>query len=152
MGRPRTMGKKAKNAGSKNEPKESKGADLSEQFQKELMQQQEKISQAAIKLENMAERKEKQERELRRCILSAKEVDTMTDGSLLYRQYGRMFLNADKEELLDQLEVSAKKSQKEVKTVEDTMVYFEKQRAEAETNLREMMAQLEKQMAAQEAA
>merc|ERR1719231_2203105 len=94
------MGKKAKNAGSKkNEPKESKGADLSEQFQKEIMQQQEKISQAAIKLENMAERKEKQERELRRCILSAKEVDTMTDGSLLYRQYGRMFLNADKEEL-----------------------------------------------------
>jgi len=39
------------------------------------------------------------------------------------------------------------KSQKEVKTIEDTLVYFEKQRAEAETNLREMMTQLEQQMA-----
>merc|ERR1711907_35480 len=95
-----------------------------------------------------APKEEKQARELRRAVMTAKEVDGIDDDRILYKQFGRMFLHQDKPAILEQLEASATKSQKEVKTVEDTMQYFEKQRSEAESNLREMMAQLESQMAA----
>lgn len=70
----------------------------------------------------------------------------------MYRQFGRMFLHQDKAPMLEQLEETAKKSQKEIKTVEDTMTYFEKQRKDAESNLREMMQQLESQMALNQSA
>merc|ERR1711934_888649 len=141
------MGKKAKNAGKKEKKSNADGGSVTEQFQKEFMQQQDKITKAAIQLENMSERKDKQARELRRAVMTAKEVDGIDDDRILYKQFGRMFLHQDKPAILEQLEASATKSQKEVKTVEDTMQYFEKQRSEAESTLREMMAQLESQMA-----
>lgn len=70
----------------------------------------------------------------------------MDEGQVLYRQFGRMFVQQDKAPMLEELEVSCKKSQKEVKTVDDTITYFEKQRSDAESNLRDMMTQLESQM------
>merc|ERR1712216_771203 len=146
----REMGKKAKNAGTKKNDKEAKGAGgvgVSEAVQKEFMQQQEKITKAAIQIENMTERKTKQLSELRRAAMTAKEIDGISEDVVLYKQCGKMFLHQPKEDLANQFEASAMKSQKEVKTIEDTLVYFEKQRAEAETNLREMMTQLEQQMA-----
>jgi len=76
----------------------------------------------------------------------------MEDEKVMYRQFGRMFLQQDKDPMLEQLEESAKRCQKEVKTVDDTMEYFEKQRKDAESNLRDMMEQLESQMALNQAA
>ena len=70
----------------------------------------------------------------------------MEDKDVLYRQFGRMFVQQDKAPMLEQLEESAMRTQKEVKTVDDTIIYFEKQRTDAESNLRDMMSQLESQM------
>ena len=42
----------------------------------------------------------------------------MTEDQVLYRQYGRMFVQQDKAPLMEELEVQANKTQKEVKTVE----------------------------------
>merc|ERR1711865_208255 len=142
------MGKKAKNAGTKKggDKADGKAQSLNDQFQKEFMLQQERITKAAIKLEDMDERKGRQEKELRRAIMTAKEVDPIDENTALFKQFGRMFLHLPKVEIMDRLEEEANKSQKEVKTVKDTMTYFEKQRNDAESNLREMMTQLESQM------
>ena len=51
----------------------------------------------------------------------------------MYRQFGRMFLHQDKAPMLEQLEETAKKSQKEIKTVEDTMTYFDGKDRNAES-------------------
>merc|ERR1711959_726730 len=142
------MGKKARDAGKK---KNKGGGDgtVSETVQKEFMAHQEKITKAAIQLENLAERKDKNQRELRRAAMTVKAIQDVDDEVPLFRQYGKMFIGQQKrDEIIESFTESAAKSTKEVKTIDDTMAYFEKQRGEAETNLREMMGQLEAQMQA----
>jgi len=56
----------------------------------QFVQQQDKITKAAIQLGNLAESKEKQTRELRRAAMTAKEVDGMSESVCIYKQCGRM--------------------------------------------------------------
>merc|ERR1711959_480672 len=106
------------------------------------------ITKAATQISNLTDRRDRQALEVLRAAKTAELMEEIGEEVVLYKQCGRMYLSQPKAEIKEFFEKSKEKKEKEVKTCNETVQYFEKQRNAAETNLREMMGQLEQQMAA----
>ena len=114
----------------------------------EFEDQQQKLTSAAIQLENLSERMANLMREARRTELTKGEVAKTEDGVPMFNQYGRCFILQDKAELSSELEATTTKYQNQIKKTKDTQTYYERQRDETTSNLKEMLANLQ-QMHAQ---
>jgi len=130
-----------------NKPKND-GEAVPEQLHKEFMEQQEKITNAALQLQNVSDQIQKLQMSKRMNVLSKDEVEKTGAGVPLYKQYGKMFLCHPQDEMAAGLKEQGEKLDEREEGLRAKFEFFEKERAEAEINLKEMMSTLQAQMAA----
>jgi len=126
----------------------SDGSVVPDQLHKEFMEQQEKITNAALQIQNVTDEIQKLQMTKRMNTLSSTEVSKTTEGVPLYKQYGKMFLQHPQAEMASTLKEQGEKLAEREEALKAKYEFFEKERSEAEINLKEMMSTLQAQMAA----
>jgi len=106
--------------------------------------QQKKLTTAAIQLETLEERLQAMLRDARRVELTKKEVALVDEGTTMFAQYGRCFVQQNKSALEESLEEQTKKYQAQIKKTRDSAQYYARQKDETSANLNEMLDTLRK--------
>eukprot|EP00656_Telonema_subtile_P050131 TRINITY_DN640_c0_g1_i3.p1 TRINITY_DN640_c0_g1~~TRINITY_DN640_c0_g1_i3.p1 ORF type:complete len:198 (+),score=81.04 TRINITY_DN640_c0_g1_i3:144-737(+) len=120
---------------------------MQERVQAEFMEQQEKITNAALQLQNVSDELQKLQMTKRMNVLSTQEVNKTDADTPVYKQYGKMFVRHEQEELASTLTAQGEKLKEKEDNLKGKFEYFEKERSSAEVNLKEMMGALQAQMA-----
>jgi len=109
----------------------------------EFEDQQKKLTNAAIHLENLEEKMARLVRDARRTELTKGEVAKAADDTVMYSQYGRCFIQQSKEDLQAELDGTSVKVEAQLKKTTDSQNYYERQRSETSGNLQEMLKNLQ---------
>uniref|UniRef100_A0A5B7BWT2 Putative prefoldin subunit 1 isoform X1 n=1 Tax=Davidia involucrata TaxID=16924 RepID=A0A5B7BWT2_DAVIN len=96
------------------------------------------ISQKLKQVQNQMRNKEV---EKKRAYLTLEELQQLSDGTNTYKSIGRTFVLEPKSVLMDEQEKKLKDSETAIASLQTSKEYLEKQRAEVENNLRELLQQ-----------
>ncbi|KAL8470190.1 hypothetical protein ACS0TY_032888 [Phlomoides rotata] len=93
-----------------------------------------KLKQVQIQLRN-------KEGEKKRAYLTLEELKQLSDDTNTYKSIGRTFILEPKSAVMEEQEQKLKDSEGAISSLQSSKEYLEKQMAEVETNLRELLQQ-----------
>ncbi|KAK7314174.1 hypothetical protein VNO77_39386 [Canavalia gladiata] len=93
------------------------------------------------KLKQVQNQMRSKEAEKKRAFLTMEELKQVPDDTNVYKSIGRTFVLETKATLMNEQENKFKDSEASITTLQSSKEYLEKQKAEVETNFRELLQQ-----------
>lgn len=102
---------------------------------------QARMIEIAGKLKQVQNQMRNKEGEKKRAFLTLEELRQLSDDTNTYKSIGRTFVLEPKSVLMNEQEQKFKDSETAISSLQSSKEYLEKQRAEVENNLRELLSQ-----------
>ncbi|KAL6977918.1 prefolding complex chaperone subunit [Sarracenia purpurea var. burkii] len=100
-----------------------------------------RMIETSAKLKQVQNQMRNKEGERKRAYLTLEELKQLSDDTNTYKSIGRMFMLEPKSVLMEEQEQKLKDSQTATASLQTSKEYLEKQMAEVENNLRELLQQ-----------
>ncbi|KAL1568137.1 prefolding complex chaperone subunit [Salvia divinorum] len=106
-----------------------------------FMEIQGRMIETTGKLKQVQNQMRNKETEKKRAYLTLEELKQLSDDTNTYKSIGRTFILEPKSALMEEQEGKLKDSEAAISSLQTSKEYLEKQMAEIETNLRELLQQ-----------